>query len=60
MLPSEWKQKFNEVDKDDTDSLEFSLRNKFVFRPDLTLPLTGSEILTVANGILVVSVDCKL
>lgn len=55
MFHREWKEKYEAVDKEQTDTLEFSLRNKLIFRPDLTLPLTGNESMILPNAILMVS-----
>lgn len=51
-LPSEWKEKIDPVDDDPIDGLEFTLINKFIFRPDLTLPLTGDELITIPHLVI--------
>lgn len=48
----EWKEKFDEKDDESVDALEFSLTNKFIFRPDLTLPLTGEELITIPHLVI--------
>lgn len=50
-----YKDRYEDVDHDESDTMEYTLRNHLVFRPDLTLPLTGKEPLTILNGIIVVS-----
>lgn len=39
------------------DTISYDLRNRFVFRPDLSNGLTGNEILTVPNVILLGTIE---
>ncbi|XP_055637429.1 sensory neuron membrane protein 1 [Toxorhynchites rutilus septentrionalis] len=48
----EWKEKYDTVDDDEEDTLAFNLRNTWIFRPDLSAPLTGNEMITVPNILL--------
>lgn len=49
-LCREWKEKFDLVDDDETDTLKYHYRNRFIFRPDLSAPgLTGNEVVTMLN-----------
>ncbi|XP_063708634.1 sensory neuron membrane protein 1-like [Culicoides brevitarsis] len=48
----EWKDKYDVEDDEVHDKLSFNLRNTFIYRPDLTLPLTGAEIFTMPHLIL--------
>lgn len=54
LFSREWKKKFDEVDNDEDDSLEFDLKNTFYFKPDKTAPLTGDEVITTVHPILMV------
>lgn len=50
LLCREWKEKFDLVDDDETDTLKYHYRNRFIFRPDLSAPgLTGNEVVTMLN-----------
>lgn len=43
--PSEYKQKFDLVDREDEDSVEYSMRSKWIWNPGKSSPLTGEEIM---------------
>ncbi|XP_050087454.1 sensory neuron membrane protein 1 [Anopheles aquasalis] len=47
----EWKEKFDTIDDVEEDTLTFTLRNTWIFRPDLSA-LTGEEIVTVPHPLL--------
>lgn len=50
----EWKIKYDTVDNDADDTLEYNYRNIFIFRQDLSAPgLTGNEIITVPHPLIV-------
>lgn len=51
---SEFREKFNFVDDNETDTVEYDLKNTFFFRPDLSEGLTGDEIVTVPNPLILV------
>ena len=46
---SEWKVKYDQTDNDEDDTLEFTLRNTFYFKPELSNGLTGDEIVTIGH-----------
>lgn len=49
----EWKVKYDLVDDDDTDTLEYSYKNTFIYDPTKNGPgLTGDEIITVINPLV--------
>jgi scavenger receptor class B, member 1 len=48
----EWKERHDIVDDSFKDTVSYSLRNRFVFRPDLSNGLTGGESVTMPNLIL--------
>lgn len=48
------KSKINMNDDDDEDTVSYDIYNEFTYRPDLTLPLTGDEILTLLHPFIVV------
>lgn len=50
----EWKEKYDVKDDEVQDTLSFNLRNTFIFRHDLTAPLTGSEMITMPHMVLMV------
>ncbi|XP_039438033.1 sensory neuron membrane protein 1-like [Culex pipiens pallens] len=45
----EWKEKFDTEDDLEEDTLSFTLRNTWIFRPDISAPLTGDEMITVPH-----------
>lgn len=51
-FPSEWKNKYDVEDDDAEDTVSYNMRNTYFFRPDLSYPLTGEEILTVPHMIV--------
>lgn len=53
-LHRQLKEKLNQVDDENNDTLSFDLRNTYYFRPDLSEPLTGDETLTSMNILLIV------
>lgn len=59
MNRSEWKEKRDLVDNENADTVTFDMMNTFNFRPDLTLPLTGNEVVTILHPLIVVSL-CNL
>lgn len=54
MAYSEYKERFDTEDDDTQDTLEFSLKSKFIFKPDKTLPLTGQERITIPHMVVMV------
>lgn len=44
------------VDNDDDDTVSYDIYNEFTYRPDLTLPLTGDEVLTLPHPFIVVRI----
>ena len=42
-------------DNDADDTVAFDMVNTFVFRPDLTMGLTGNEIVTIPHLLIMVS-----
>lgn len=49
----EWKLRHDIVDDDSKDTVSYTMRNKFIFRPDLSNGLTGDEIVTMPNLIII-------
>lgn len=49
---SEWKLRENLVDDDSKDTITFTLKQLFKFRPDLSNGLTGNEEVVVPNLVL--------
>uniref|UniRef100_A0A182P753 Sensory neuron membrane protein 1 n=1 Tax=Anopheles epiroticus TaxID=199890 RepID=A0A182P753_9DIPT len=47
----EWKEKYDTLDNVEDDTLTFTLRNTWIFRPDLSV-LTGEEIVTVPHPLI--------
>lgn len=41
-------------DDDDDDTVSYDIYNEFIYRPDLSEPLTGEEILTIAHPFILV------
>lgn len=52
MFHREWKFRENIVDDDKMDTVTYTMKNKFIFRPDLSKGLTGDEIVTVPNLVM--------
>lgn len=50
----EWREKFDQVDDVEQDTLEFTDRKTFLFSPEQTAPLTGDEELTLLHPLLTV------
>lgn len=50
-LSSEWKEREDIQDDDFKDTTTYTLKNRYVFRPDLTA-LTGDEIITIPQLIM--------
>nr|XP_029721389.1 sensory neuron membrane protein 1 [Aedes albopictus] len=48
----EWKEKYDTVDNEEDDTLTFTLKNTWIFRPDLSKPLTGDEIITIPHPLI--------
>lgn len=51
---SEWKEKESLEDDTNEDTVEFSFKNTFIFDEELTLPLTGDEIITMPHMAMIV------
>lgn len=60
MFHREWKEKYDVKDDEIQDTLSFNLRNTFIFRHDLTMPLTGSEMITMPHMILMVRIRISI
>ncbi|KAJ8687778.1 hypothetical protein QAD02_023572 [Eretmocerus hayati] len=50
----EWQEKTDLVDREEDDTVEYNLKNKWIFRPDLSEGLTGQEILTLPHVFILV------
>lgn len=50
------KEKINQVDDEQNDTLSYDLRNTYYFRPDLSKPLTGDEESYSVNLLAVVCI----
>lgn len=50
-IAREWKEKYDTVDNVEEDTLTFTLRNTWIFRPDLSA-LTGEEIVTIPHPLI--------
>lgn len=50
----EWKEKYDLVDNDEDDTVEFEMKNTFIFRPDLSGGLTGREVITIPHLLIMV------
>ncbi|XP_055606692.1 sensory neuron membrane protein 1-like [Uranotaenia lowii] len=48
----EWKERFDREDNLEDDTLTFTLRNTFIFRPDKSGSLTGDEMITIPHPII--------
>lgn len=48
----EWKEKFDMTDNEKEDTLTFNMKNRFIFRPDLSNGLTGNEIITTIHPLI--------
>lgn len=48
----EWKEKVDQVEDFDADTLEFTEKKTFIFSPELSAPLTGDEELTMIHPLL--------
>lgn len=52
-LSREWKVKYDLVDNDEDDTLEYSYKNIFIYNPAKNGPgLTGDEIITIAHPLI--------
>lgn len=51
----QFKQKLKSIDNDVEDTVSYDLWNIYHFDPQLSAPLTGDEIITNLNLVLVVS-----
>lgn len=49
---SEWKLRENLVDNDFDDTISFTLKQQFIFRPELSDGLTGNEEVFLPNLIM--------
>lgn len=47
------------VDNEEEDSLEYRMTNTFIFRPDLSNGLTGSEVITAPHPLIMVGFEFK-
>lgn len=54
IFPREWKEKIDQVEDVDMDTLEFTEKKTFIFSPELSAPLTGDEVLTLVHPLLTV------
>lgn len=52
---SEWKKKVDVVDIESEDAVEYNPVDTFIFEKDRSSPLTGNEIVTIPNPLIVVS-----
>lgn len=57
---SEWKEKENLKDDMATDTVEFNFKNTFIFDEQMTLPLTGDEIITMPHIAMMVCTEMWL
>lgn len=48
----EWKEREDIQDDDFRDTVSYTMKNRFVFRPDLSNGLTGDEIVTMPHLVL--------
>lgn len=55
IIHREWKEKWDMVDDDVADTVEYDMKNTFIFRPDQTLPLTGREVITIPHPLVMVN-----
>lgn len=46
---SQYLKKFNSIDNEYDDTIEFAVWKKFVFRPELSNGLTGEEVVTTLH-----------
>lgn len=51
----EYKTKFGLEDNEEEDTVEYDMKNTWVFRPDLTGDLTGDEVITIPHLFVMVS-----
>lgn len=51
---SEWKEKENLKDDVKSDTVDFNFKNTFIFDEELTLPLTGEEIIVMPHLAMIV------
>lgn len=49
----EWKERYDIKDDPAKDTVTYTMRNRFVFRPDLSNGLTGDEIVTLPHLIII-------
>lgn len=62
LFKSEWKERHDIKDDNFRDTVSYDLKNRFIFRPDLSAGLTGNEIVTMPHlimlgGIMVIKRD---
>lgn len=55
-LCREWKLREDIQDNDKEDTISYTLKNRFIFRPDLSKGLTGEEIVTVPHMVILASI----
>lgn len=51
---SEYRRKVNATDNKAEDTVSFNFLNTFTYNPELSAPLTGNEMITVFNAVIVV------
>jgi hypothetical protein len=56
MKISEYKTKYNLVDDDAEDTVEYDMKNTWIFRPDLSNGLTGNEVITMPHLLIMVCI----
>jgi scavenger receptor class B protein 1 len=56
MKISEYKTKYNLVDDDAEDTVEYDMKNTWIFRPDLSNGLTGNEVITMPHLLIMVGI----
>lgn len=50
----EWREKFDQIDDPELDTLEFTEKKTFIFNQELSGSLTGDEIITLPHALILV------